>query len=282
MAHKNRSKSEYFQIVQESTVTKNWNTYLDLQVRLFAKAEFELFARKGLTEKHSPILDLGCGPGLYSRAFRKWAPHIRVVAADTNPALLGRFRSALKKNPDQGIEIIEWSAGQGKPPSQIQSCKAAVFRYILQHTQDPLKVLKSVTQELRKGTLVFIIEEDDGLFQFEPEFKAFRELIDHLRSWGKEFQTNRLMGRKIPYIASQAGLKVLDFEILCHTPYQTGIAPLLKYFILAMKIVSQTSPGVLSLMDVKRLEKEFEKYRKKYGKNCFFYYPQVITIARVE
>lgn len=277
---KTPKKKEQFKVIRESAATRNWNTYLDLQVKLFAKNEFELFARHGLPLKH-PVLDLGCGPGLYSRALRKWSPSTPIVAVDTNQALLDRFRAALAKKPDAKIDIHHWSAGTGTPPTAIKKCKAAILRYVLQHTHDPVAVLKSVARTLPKGALIFIVEEDDGLYQFEPEFPAFRKLIDVWDRWAKEYGGDRQIGRKIPHIAAEAGLEVKDVQVICHTHYEPGLDPLLDYFMLSFGIVCETSPKVLSKAEAARLTKEFKKYRDAAGKNCFFFYPQVITIAKV-
>jgi SAM-dependent methyltransferase len=276
-------KKEQFKVIEESEATTNWNTYLELQAKLFCEREFQLFKSYGFLDliKKGPVLDLGCGPGLYSQALRKWNDKVRLVSADTNEALLEKFRNRLRKKPDSNIEVVHWSAGSAKAPASTKKCTAVILRYVLQHTHDPVQVLAEISKELRKGTTIFIIEEDDGLYQFYPEFNGMKKLIQVWKRWAAAYKADRMIGRKIPIIASKAGLKVVNFEVLCHSHYQTGIDPLLKYFMLSFDVVAETAPKVLSKMAAKKLAKDFEKFKRESAKDCFFFYPQAITIAKV-
>lgn len=274
-------KEEQFQILEADQAVKNWHRYLELQVTLFAETEFELFQKYGFSSVSSSVLDLGCGPGLYARALRAWNPNIQVVAADTNPALISEFKNVLAKKPDSGIQILEWTAGTTQAPDEARKCKFVILRYVLQHNHDPVKVLRALKKQLAPGAIIFIVEEDDGLYQFEPSFPAFEKLILVWRKWAKAFKADRLIGRKVSGMVPKAGLELLDLQVLCHTPHRHGIETFLEYFKLSFNVVSSTTPKILSKKEAIQLERGFKEYSKKFGKRCFLYYPQVITVARV-
>ncbi len=275
------AKEEQFRVLREEDAVSNWRRYLELQVKLFAKTEFELFRQYGLNAQNSPILDLGCGPGLYSRALRAWDSSISVLAADTNEALLKELRDELKRLPDPGLSVIHWTAGASAPPTEIRSCKVAILRYVLQHNHKPVEILRALTQSLSKGTLVFLIEEDDGLYQFEPPFPAFEKLIGVWSKWAKAFKADRLIGRKLPKFAAKAGLEVVDLRVINHSPYLHGIESFLEYFKLSFDVVASTTPKVLNPTAARKMASDFDRYAAKNGPHCFIYYPQVVTVARV-
>ncbi len=280
---KNRAlkNAEQFKVLNEDDAVEKWRRYLELQVILFAKSEFELLQRKGLFSSSSPVLDLGCGPGLYTRALRAWNPNVFVVAADTNLALLSEFESALQTQPDAGIKIIKWTAGTTTIPKEVRTCKTVILRYVLQHNHRPIKILKSLKKSLGRGSLICIIEEDDGLYQFDPPFPAFERVIKIWDTWAKSYKADRCVGRKIPMMAAKAGLEVVDLNVLAHTPYSSDIDLFLEYFKLSFDIVTATSPRILNASQSHELTKAFDQYARKYGKNCFLFYPQVMTIVRV-
>lgn len=204
-----------------------------------------------------------------------------VVAVDTNLALLNEFRESLKKTPDLGIRIAHWTAGSKTTPPEVRDCRAAVLRYVLQHNHKPVQILSSLKKALPSGALVFIIEEDDGLYSFEPPFPAFEELIRVWKKWARAYDADRLIGRKVPRMVTRAGLELVDLQVINHTPYRHGIDLFLEYFRLSFGVVSATTPKVLGASGAKALDRAFRQYAKKFGKDCFLYYPQVVTVARI-
>jgi len=85
---------------KQDRLNQIWKDLLDIQVRLFAPTEFRVLKSLGYLEKmKSPILDLGCGNGIYAETLKKELPNSQIVAVDSNETLLEEFKERIKEKP---------------------------------------------------------------------------------------------------------------------------------------------------------------------------------------
>lgn len=272
---------EHFQAVDSDAKVDPWMEYLTLQAELFAPHEFDLFVRLGLNKNLTPLLDVGGGPGVYARKLRALSPTTEVLAVDGNPRLLERFEESLRDCPDPMLSCARWSVGESPPPADVSECKAAVIRYVLQHVHDPVAFMKEVGRALGRGSLMFIVEEEDGLYQMWPDIPALRTTIEIWQDWAAAFGGKREMGRTVPSVIHEAGLKVESVRVLCHTSSVVGFKPLVRYFALSLDILANTTPEVLSRERADELLEELAKVSKAEPEAQFLFYPQVVTVAKV-
>lgn len=271
---------------KQDRLNQIWKELLDIQVRLFAPTEFRLLRSLGYLEiMKSPILDLGCGNGIYAETLKEELPNSQIIAVDSNETLLEEFKERIKdKSYNEDFEISKWIAGVDKPTDAISKCQTVIIRLMFQHyVYDPIKLFAELNQSLPNNTLVIIIEEDDSFFQIYPNCKAYWREVELQSEYAKHTEAvRRFEGKKMPYYAGSAGLKVEHSETITHTNINVGTANLMKHFIKTLELVNITLPDVLSENEMISLSNELNEYIEKYGDNCFFLYPNVMTIARTQ
>ena len=102
-------------------------------------------AVEDLERRHGPfagrtIVDLGCGPGFYTEAFR--ARGAEVVPVDNDPEEM-----AMVGEPPAGALL----ADAGSLPLEDQSVDGAFCSNLLEHTPDASAVIKEIERVLRPG-----------------------------------------------------------------------------------------------------------------------------------
>lgn len=254
-----------------------WREYLDLQVSLFASAEIDLFSRFGLSETLSPLLDVGCGTGAYASYLRSRLPNLELVCIDSDKNRLDAFRATL--SPSSNVRTELWSVGVDEPPKEMGALKGAIARYVVQYAPDPCKFLGDVAKVLAPGSPIFIIEEDDGLYNSYPRFEALHRFLEINQRWADLYGSTRQMGRQIPKIVKESGLEIRHVEVLCHANHNLDPMQLVRYFELALRIIAVSTPSVISETEANTLADEMKAYVRESDGKCFFYYPQVVTIA---
>ncbi|MFN8392397.1 MAG: methyltransferase [Bdellovibrionota bacterium] len=254
-----------------------WEEYLDLQVRLFAAAEIELFGRFGLDQSLSPLLDVGCGTGAYASFLRSKLPNIHLVCVDADKDRLSSLGACLLR--DRNIRTKHWSVGVDTPPEDLGALRGAIARYVLQYAPDPNRFLRDLAQVLVPGSPVYIIEEDDGLYHSYPPFEALDRFLEINQAWADLYGSTRQMGRKIPLIVKEAGWDIRHVEVLCHANHNLDALELVRYFELALRIIAHSTPEVVSPEQAAAVAAEMRSYVRQSAGRCFFYYPQVVTIA---
>jgi SAM-dependent methyltransferase len=103
-----------------------------------------------LDKQHGPlagqlVLDLGCGPGLYTRALR--ARGADVIPIDNDPEEV-----AIGGTPVEGLVL----ADAGDLPYADASVDGIVCSNLLEHTPDPEAVLREIGRVLRPGGWAYI------------------------------------------------------------------------------------------------------------------------------
>lgn len=101
----------------------------------------------GLTRGVRSLLELGLGHGITVNAFN---PHfVRHVVVDASPAVIANFR---EKYPDSRAEVVESYFESFQTDERFD---VVVFGYILEHVDDPVRVLRHFRQFLDPGGRMF-------------------------------------------------------------------------------------------------------------------------------
>ncbi len=256
-----------------------WREYLELQVKLFAAAEIELFKRHGLGELNSPLIDIGCGNGAYARFLKSQLPELNISCVDTDPVRLAEFEASLLTTPLPGVTQAVWSVSKEPPPATIQKHRSALMRYVVQYADDSVDFLRAVSEVLEPGATIFIVEEDDGFYKSFPAFRALERFLEINRAWADKYGCSREMGREIPAIVIQAGFRVKHVEVLTHSNFSVDANLLIRYFELALAIVASSTPDVISATEAKKVADQMREFLAVNQSSCFFFYPQIVTIA---
>ncbi|MCE9593037.1 MAG: class I SAM-dependent methyltransferase [Planctomycetes bacterium] len=124
----------------------------DLQVPVVV-AKLEL--ADGMT-----IADLGCGPGVFSRAFAKALPHGVVYAVDVEPRQLDRLREHLIE--DQLFNVVPVLASYTTPHLPPASCDLIFIADTFHHFEDRVAYTRNLQRFLKPDGRLAILEYKPG------------------------------------------------------------------------------------------------------------------------
>lgn len=265
----------------EDKLLNEWVNILQIQADLFADKEINLLSCFGLSKCCGPILDLGCGTGAYTVKLQHHYAQSKIVATDINTRLLSECgkRNSLNSNPN--ISILKWDTENELAPSAVKECRAAILRLVLQHIEDPVRFLSIVRDNLTKGSYIYVIEEDDALFQIDPNLSAFYRIIEAWYGYGVKYSRDRYMGRSVPRYMTDAGLKVVHSEYLSHTNIDIGIDKIIEFFIATANMINTADSSIISKDEIKDIEEQFSNFKKEWQDRCLIVYPQIVTVAEV-
>lgn len=132
-------------------------------------------AKLAATVTAGNVVELGCGTGLYTRAY---APHCRqVIATDISGPMIERAKGALAAFPNVSVRVAD-AVATGLPAGSADSVVAVNLLHIV---PDAEAVLAEARRLLRPGgELVIVDATGDGL--------SFRQILASiwrgLRRWG--------------------------------------------------------------------------------------------------
>ena len=235
------------------------------------------------------ILDLGCGPGLWTPLFaEKVKPNGRVVGVDVSPELIDYAVSTLEKEPLK--DIIEFRvADVCAIPFEDNSFDTLFcgncFAYLTNH----LKVLEEQKRVTKKGGRVVAKEFDDGLIILHPidphlSLKVMAAVAQGLKENPRDPPFDNFAGRKLHGMFLQAG-----FKDVSTVPYAIQkVSPLKAY---AKRYITgnaewyaQIGAPYLSEEDLQRWEAHFDPNSDEYIldlEEFYFCMVEMITVGAV-
>jgi SAM-dependent methyltransferase len=254
-----------------------WNRVLEIQTRGFGPREVQWLRELGFGAAGRAVLEVGSGDGTYGRFLAASFPATRIHGLEPTRALVDRGIEAGGELP-VNYTIAECRVGDDPIPgageARYDDC---LLRYVLQHTSDPVRILKAVHDALPIGGRVFAIEEDAALFVSTEEWPAYAAFVDRLLqvyvASGSDFTT----GRKLHVLAREAGFEVEDFRIGLRSNVDLG-SDLLDWLIGMTYMLHHTNPSILTREDLELIVGDFT-HRRETGDTTVFCYPQVMMMA---
>lgn len=149
--------------------------YLQRQVQRSWKKESRQLEWYGLRDGMS-ILDLGCGPGYFTKRLADWLPQARITVIDTDSSMLDRARRNLGGIAIGPIAFVEAQAESTGLPAA--SFDFVIARFVFQHLADPMSAAREAYRILKPGGSLVVIDVDDGLFGVvEPRVPGLRRVL---------------------------------------------------------------------------------------------------------
>lgn len=154
------------------------------------------------------VLEMGAGTGVCARAMaRAIGPNGRVVAVERSDEML---MTALKQSVELGeMGLLDLRQGDAhKPPLEPEewgTFDLAHCRFLLEHLQDPAKVVRILVRTVRPGGRIVLADDDHELLRLWPEPEGFQELW---RIYWRTYETlgnDPLVGRKLVQLLHGAG-----------------------------------------------------------------------------
>jgi SAM-dependent methyltransferase len=152
------------------------------------------------------VLDVGCGQGQLARAIAR-ATGVRVVGVERDPAQAARA-GTLAAEAGEG-ELLDVRVGDGADPPLAPSERGrfdvAHARFLLEHVQDPLAVVRAMVQAVRPGGRVVLADDDHDLLRLHPEPPGLRPVWEaFVRTYDRN-RTDPYVGRRLPSLLHAAG-----------------------------------------------------------------------------
>jgi len=259
----------------EAELLDAWNRVLDIQTRGFGPREVQWLRDAGFGAGGRSVLEVGSGDGNYGRFLASSFPDTRVHGLEPTEALIDRGIEAGGELPvNYTIDVCRVGDEPIPGAERYDDC---LLRYVLQHSSDPVRILKGIYDALPVGGRVFAIEEDSSLFVSTEDWPAYAAFVDRLErvyaACGSDFQA----GRKLHVLAREAGFEVEDHRIALRSNVDLG-PDLLDWLIGMTRMLHHSAPSVLTRDDLDFIVGDFTA-RRETGDTTVFCYPQVMMMA---
>lgn len=181
--------------------------------RLEAQAEsYEFLTKRELDimglGPNMRILDAGCGTGAVTRKIAQLVTPGEAVGIDMGALFI---ETAKKLAESEGIKNIRFELGNIDKMSYEDGFFDKVYcRLVLMHVYDPVKTVRELARVTKKGGLIAVSDNDDGVMVSYPHVSKFHELWSKYGQRARERGRNRYIGRELFSIFSQAGLSSIQ------------------------------------------------------------------------
>jgi ubiquinone/menaquinone biosynthesis C-methylase UbiE len=165
------------------------------------------------------ILDVGCGPGTILRAATAAGKRASGTGVDVGPA---RVRQAKEKHADNrrlqfqrgDVQELEFESG---------SFDVVYARMLLQYVADKEKAVAEMVRVCKPGGTVLIQDLDGQLVWHYPEDALMQECIARVLQHLQNSGFDPFVGRKLFWLARNAGLDNLRVQAECYHLIAGGI-----------------------------------------------------------
>ncbi|MBU5455399.1 class I SAM-dependent methyltransferase [Caproiciproducens sp. MSJ-32] len=183
---------------------------LKKQAYLGHKKEIRMLKMLGLKDK-SNILEVGCGPGFYTKILLKAFPNSNITSSDKDENFL---RYADKSFDDSYIERLAFVKDDiTKSSLPDEYFDFVIARFVFQHLDKPVEALKEIHRLLRPGGKVFIIDVDSDLWGTSfPKNNAIETINKNIGELQSRLNGNRKIGSALVSLLKGVGFRKLDIE----------------------------------------------------------------------
>ena len=154
------------------------------------------------------VLDVGCGTGEFTRAIARCLPrNSKVIAIERDPAQLATaVDRALAENEAGLVEFrVGEAAGLPLEEKEIGCFDLAHTRFLLEHVNNPLAVVKAMFDAVRQGGRIVLADDDHSTLRLWPEPPG---VMDAWRAYFETYTKNGndpFVGRRLVQLLHQVG-----------------------------------------------------------------------------
>ena len=156
------------------------------------------------------IIDFGSGLGQFTRAMARAVPRGRVVGIERDPVQLASAKRLADADGEGSLvewrqdDVLELKSARGDDWGRFD---VAHTRFVLEHVPDPLRVVKSMVESVKRGGRVVLADDDHGLMRLWPEPAGFADLWRaYIRSYDR-IGNDPYVGRRLIQLLHQSGAK---------------------------------------------------------------------------
>ncbi|WP_066893264.1 class I SAM-dependent methyltransferase [Clostridium nigeriense] len=162
-------------------------------------------------EDENLILEVGSGPGFYTKILLDNFNNSEVVSLDNDETLLNFALKMLNKDYSNRVSFMNDDITNSSMPNDYFDI--VVARFVFQHLQDPIKALKEIYRILKPGGKVIIIDVDSELWGLTyPKNNLINQLNSSLSKFQSSLNGNREIGRSLLTLMKLLKFKNLNIE----------------------------------------------------------------------
>jgi SAM-dependent methyltransferase len=140
------------------------NPLVERRMGISFEREYALIAEAGAFAEAECVLDLACGPGIYTRRFARLAPDALIVGLDLSPPMLAHAARSVEEERIENLALVHASADDLPfEPEQFDAVNCCGALHLF---PDQPRVLAEVARVLRPGgrfTAAVFRREEAGL-----------------------------------------------------------------------------------------------------------------------
>jgi ubiquinone/menaquinone biosynthesis C-methylase UbiE len=155
------------------------------------------------------IIDFGAGLGQFTRAMARAVPRGRVVGIERDEQQLAGSQRLAKTDGEE--KLVDFRSGDVAELDLAErewgTFDVAHARFVLEHVQDPLSVVRNMVRAVRPGGRVAVADDDHDVLRLWPEPAGVNELW---RAYMRTYDRNGndpYIGRRLVSLLHAAGAK---------------------------------------------------------------------------
>lgn len=159
------------------------------------------------------VLDAGCGTGVLSRYLMTALNVKQIEGIDGSELRIRQAQNILKSKGLSGIRFSVQNLNQ-IDPQFYNTYDTVICRYVLEHVEDPVHILKELKKTLKPQGRIIVIDLDGVFVNLQSDNVLFQKYMNRFKSRVK-FDLN--IGSKLPLLMKQAGFANIKWnvELLC-------------------------------------------------------------------
>ena len=183
---------------------------LQKQANFGSDREIRMLRSLGVRDD-SIILEVGSGPGFYTKVLLDNFVNSEVISLDNDDALLNFAHNMLNKNYGNRVSFIQDDIMKCTMPDNYFDI--IIVRFVFQHLSDPIAALKEIYRILKPGGKVIIIDVDSELWGLTyPKNELINNLNNNLSKYQSSLNGNREIGRILLTLLKKLNFQNLNIE----------------------------------------------------------------------
>jgi SAM-dependent methyltransferase len=151
----------------------------------------------------SVVLEVGCGVGAQTVTLARQSPGARIVAMDISDKSLAAAQETIRR---AGFENVTFQRGDVYSMAFAPGVFDHVFAcFVLEHLPRPSEALQRLSQVLKPGGSITVIEGDHGSAYFHPDSQYARQAIGCLIELQARAGGDSLIGRRLYPLLLESG-----------------------------------------------------------------------------
>lgn len=203
------------------------------------------------------VLELGSGPGFYTKQLVSNLPLSRITALEIDSILQNKAKQMLSDAHESQLQFVQASVYDTRLPDN--SFDFAVARLLFLHLHHPVKAAKEIFRVLKPGGKLVIIDVDDGIFGvIHPVVESLHTILKKIADLQASKGGNRYLGRTLPWLLKEAGFVDVDMDATLQHSDIHGVEGFRKQFNI-QRFKGFLEKGVLEQDEFEQLRIAFKK-----------------------